>query len=161
MTFGFIDIQKCKKISANNFLCLFLSFHYGFTKCFHIYIYIYIYIYIFFFFSLIYQKKFQLVKYYHSNLSTQLNSRLRIQLFSLFGWFFKNFPPKTYCILKMFLLSAQNNIYVIMSSYVKGHAQKYLSLNFMSLVGFEASKICMFLWKIYCRIGFEIIFRQN
>ena len=125
------------------------------------FIYIYIYIYIYFFFSLIYQKKFQLVKYYHSNLSTQLNSRLRIQLFSLFGWFFKNFHPKTYCILKMFLLSAQNNIYVIMSSYVKGHAQKYLSLNFMSLVGFEASKICMFLWKIYCRIGFEIIFRQN
>ena len=30
------------------------------------------------------------------------------------------------------------------------------SLNFMYLVGFQASKICMSFWKIYCRASFEI-----
>ena len=47
----------------------------------------------------------------------------------------------------MFLLSAQNNFYVIMSWYVEGTCEKNSSLNFMSLVGFQASKICMFFGK--------------
>ena len=47
----------------------------------------------------------------------------------------------------MFLLSAQNNFYVIMSSYVEGHVKKNPSLNFLSLVGFQASKICKFFRK--------------
>ena len=55
-----------------------------------------------------------------------------------------NFALKTYCTLKMFLLCAQNNFYIKMSSYVEGHVQKNSSLNFMSLVGFQASKIWMF-----------------
>ena len=40
----------------------------------------------------------------------------------------------------MFLLRAQNDFYVIRSSYVEGYVQKNSSL---SLVGFQASKI----WK--------------
>ena len=41
-------------------------------------------------------------------------------------------------------LSAQNNSYIILSSYVEGHVQKNSTLNFMSLVGFQASKIWTF-----------------
>ena len=50
----------------------------------------------------------------------------------------------------MFLLSAHNNCYIILSSYVERHLQKNSSLNFMPLVGFQASKIWIFFWKIYC-----------
>ena len=46
-------------------------------------------------------------------------------------------------ILKMFLISAQNKFYVIMSSYVEKHVKKNSSLNFMSLVGFQASQTCI------------------
>ena len=38
---------------------------------------------------------------------------------------------------------------------------KNSSLNFMSLVGFQASKIWMFFWKIYHGASLEIIFRQK
>ena len=41
----------------------------------------------------------------------------------------------------MFLLSAQNNFYIILSSYVEGREQINSSQNFMSLVGFQASNI--------------------
>ena len=51
----------------------------------------------------------------------------------------------------MFLLSAQNNFYIVLSSYVQGHVKKYSGLNFMSSVDFHASKIWMSFWKI----GFE------
>ena len=44
----------------------------------------------------------------------------------------------------MFLLSAQNNFYIILSSYVQRHVHNNSSLNFMSAVGFQASKIWMF-----------------
>ena len=37
---------------------------------------------------------------------------------------FLNFALKTYCTLKMFLLNAQNNFYVTMSSYEGGHVKK-------------------------------------
>ena len=43
----------------------------------------------------------------------------------------------------MFLLSVQNNFF-IMSSYVEEHVKKNSSLNFMSSIGFQASKICMY-----------------
>ena len=48
---------------------------------------------------------------------------------------------KTYGTLKMFLLSAQNNFYVILSSYVDRRASERKStLSFMSLVGFQFAK---------------------
>ena len=46
----------------------------------------------------------------------------------------------------MFLLSAQNKFY-IMSSYAENHVKKNSSLNYVSSVGFQASKICMFFGK--------------
>ena len=61
--------------------------------------------------------------------------------------FFKNFALKTYCNLKMFLLSAQNNFYVTLSSYEEEQVKKSSSLNLMSSVGFQASKIWVFFWK--------------
>ena len=48
----------------------------------------------------------------------------------------------------MFLLSAQNNFYIILSSRVC--AKKYSSLNFMSSVGFHVIKIWVFFWKNFC-----------
>ena len=68
--------------------------------------------------------------------------------FSTDFFFFLNFVLKTYGTLKMFLLSAQKIFYIILSSYVEGHVQKNSSLNFMSPVGFQASKIWNFLRKI-------------
>ena len=48
----------------------------------------------------------------------------------------------------MFLLSAQNNFYIILSSRVC--AKKNSSLNFMSSVGFHVIKIWVFFWKKFC-----------
>ena len=56
----------------------------------------------------------------------------RASFFSFFGWFFFSFAHKTYGTLKMFLLSTQNNFYIILSSYIEEHVQKNSSLNFMS-----------------------------
>ena len=58
----------------------------------------------------------------------------------------------------MFLSTAENKFYLIMSSYVEEHVKKNSSLNFMSLVGFQASKTCIFLENFEI---FEIIFRQK
>ena len=44
----------------------------------------------------------------------------------------------------MFLLGAENTM---SSSYVEGHVKKHSSPNFMSLVGFQASKIWMLFGK--------------
>ena len=55
----------------------------------------------------------------------------------------------------MFLWSAQKNSHIILSSYVDGHVQKNSSMNFMSSIGFQTSKIWMFLffvelvWKLF------------
>ena len=50
--------------------------------------------------------------------------------------------------MTMFLLSNQNNFYLIMSSYVEGYVKKNISLNFMSLAGFQAFKIDMIFGKL-------------
>ena len=60
----------------------------------------------------------------------------------------------------MLLLSAQNSFYIILSSYLEGHVQKNSSLNFMSLVGFQASKMWMFFWKFTCGGTLEIFQTQ-
>ena len=44
----------------------------------------------------------------------------------------------------MFLLSVQKNFYIILSLYVEWYVKKNSSLNFMSLVGFQASYIGKF-----------------
>ena len=87
----------------------------------------------------------QIVKYFFSRISTSRNNNT--QKLVEFGFlaflpdFFLYFALKYYGTLKIFLLSAQNNAYVILSSYVEGHVRKKSSLNFMSPVGFQASKI--------------------
>ena len=107
------------------------------------------------FFPISYLEKLQPGKYQLSRISTSRNinsKNCKIQFFSLFGWFFKNFALKIYGVLKMFLLSAQNNFYIVSSSYVEGHVKKKSSLNFMSLVGFQAPKFWMFFWKIFVEL---------
>ena len=69
--------------------------------------------------------------------------------FFSFFFFFK-FCLKTYSTLKMFVLSAQNNFYYCIEFICRKTHEKNSSLNFMSSVGFQASKIWMFsFWKIY------------
>ena len=139
---------KTPKIKPTIFL--FLSCHYGFTNYFEI---------LNFLFLISCQEEFQPVKYYLSRISTSKiwsSKNCKIQFFSLFDWFFKNFAFETYGILKMFLFSAQNNFYITLSSYVEGHMKKSSNLSFMSLVCFQASKVWMFFWK-----NFEITFRQK
>ena len=64
--------------------------------------------------------------------------------------------------MKMFLLSAQKNFYIILSSYVQDYVNKNSSLNFMSSFGFHSNLQNLDgFWKIYCRASFEIIFRQR
>ena len=100
-----------------------------------------------------------LTSHYGFTKCCEIIENCKIQFCSLFGWLFKNFALKTYDTLKMFLLSAQNNFSIMLYSYV--HVQKNSSLNFLSLVGFQASKIWMFFWKISCKASLEIIFRQK
>ena len=49
----------------------------------------------------------------------------------------------------MFLLSAQNNFDTILRLFVEGYVKSKSSLNFMYLVGFQASKIVELVWKSF------------
>ena len=131
-----------QKHSAINFFCVFWSCHYELTNHFDISIFI---------FSNI-PGGVQLVKYYLSMISTSRNVTLKKSqnsVFQLFWLIFSLFALKTYCTMKMFLLSDKNNFSIILSSYVEEHVQKNSSLNFTSLVGFWASKI----WMLFGKIG--------
>ena len=93
-----------------------------------------------------YQEQLQPGKYCLSRISTSRIIKLKkwkIQFFSLFAVYFHFFifVFKTYASLKRFLLSAEINFYIY----------------FMSLVGFQVSKIWKFFWKIYCVASFKII----
>ena len=61
----------------------------------------------------------------------------------------------------MFRLSAQSNFHIILISYVEDYVEKNSSQNFMILVGFQASKMWKFFWKIYFEASFQIIFRKK
>ena len=61
----------------------------------------------------------------------------------------------------MFLLNAQNNFYIILSSYVEGHVQKNSSLNFMSAVGFQASEIWIFFGKFTAELVWKLFSGRN
>ena len=101
--FGLVGIQKGKKFLPTFFFFFaFLSCQNGFTNYLDILIFL---------FLISYQEKFQAVKY-PSKISTSRNIKLkncRIQFIGLFGWFFLNFAPKTFCTLKMFLLKGPHN----------------------------------------------------
>ena len=150
MSFGVIGIQKCKRISADNFFL-----RYGFMNCIEI---------LDFVFSNIITRGVStceiltfLDQYFHKYKGQNI---VKFSFLAFLVYSF-NFALKIYGTLKMFLLSAQNNFYIILSSYVEGHVQKDSSLNFMSSVGFQASKMWMIFWKIYCKASLEIIFRQK
>ena len=61
----------------------------------------------------------------------------------------------------MFLLSAQDNFYIRLSTYVEGHVKKKSSLNFMSSVGFQASKMWTFLWKFIVELVWKSFLGRN
>ena len=61
----------------------------------------------------------------------------------------------------MFLLSAQNNFCIILSSFVEGYVKKNSSLNFMSLVGFQASKSGSFFGKCYVELVWKSFSGRN
>ena len=70
---------------------------------------------------------------------------------------FLNFLLKTCGTLKMFLLSAQNNLYIKLSSYVKD----YVKSEFHVSSWFPCLQNLDIIWKTYCRASFEIIFRRK
>ena len=53
----------------------------------------------------------------------------------------------------MFLLSTPNNFYIVFSSYVEEYVKKNSSLDFMSLVGLQTSKLC----KLFRKFTMEIV----
>ena len=71
--------------------------------------------------------------------------------------FFFNFVLKTCGTLNMFLLSAQNNLYIKLSSYVKG----YVKSEFHVSSWFPCLQNLDIFWKTYCRASLEIIFRRK
>ena len=117
---------------------MFLSHHYRFTYYFEI---------LHSLFLILNQEEFQPVKHYLSRINTSRNAKLEKLWNSILGQFLLisfNFAHKTYRTLKMLLLNAHSNFYVILSSYVERHMRKVSSLNFMSFIGFEALKIWTF-----------------
>ena len=61
----------------------------------------------------------------------------------------------------MFLLHAQNNLYIILSSLSTRLCKKNSTLNFMSSVGFRASKIWMFFGKFAVELVWKSISGKN
>ena len=141
--------QECKKKKKKKklppFFFFVLSYHYEFTNNFAI---------LNFAFSNIIPKRVP------TRLVLSFQDQHKIQFLSLSCYFFLIFAFKTYVSLKRFLLSAQDSFYIILSSYVEGHAKKS-SLNLMSLFGFQASKFWKFFWKIYLVASFKIICQQK
>ena len=153
--FGVKGIQKCKKFSAEFFL--FLSCCHGFMNCFEI---------LNFVFSNIIPRgvsPYKILTFqgqYFQKYKAQ--NIVKFIFLAFLAVFFFNFALKTYDTLKMLLLSTQNNFYNILSKFMCRRAcAKNSILIFMSLVGFQASKIWMLFWKIYCEASLEIIFRQK
>ena len=108
-------------------------------------------------------EKFQPVKYYLSRTSTSRKIKLKNCKLSFLVFSFNfilNFSFKTYGTLKRFQLSTYTNFCILLSSCAEQPVEKNSSLNFMSLVGFQVSKICMSFWKIYCVVRVKIIFWQ-
>ena len=56
----------------------------------------------------------------------------------------------------MFLLSVQNNFYTILRLFVEGYVKSKSSLNFMYLVGFQASKI----WMLFGKFAVELVWKS-
>ena len=97
----------------------FLSCHYGFANCFEI---------LNFVFSNIITRGVSTCKILtFQDQCFQKYKAQKIVKFSFLAFladFFKNFAPKTYGTLKIFLLSAQNNFYITLGLYVEGHVKK-------------------------------------
>ena len=137
MGFGVIDIQK-RQTFLPKFFFSFLICHYGFTNCFKI---------LNFVFSNIIPRGVSTCKIL--TFQDQYFQKYKAQKIVKFSFLAfstdKNFALKTCGTLKMILLIAQSNFCVTLSSYVEGHVKKKSSLNFMSLVGFQAPKSGFFL----------------
>ena len=61
----------------------------------------------------------------------------------------------------MFLLSAQNNFYFILSSYVEEYVKKKLKSEFHVFDWFHGLQILEVFLEIYCGASLETIFRQK
>ena len=157
-----------QNISANKFFCccccfvwLVVFFFFAFLSCNHdLLINLILQI---FFLLLSYKQELQAVKYYLSRISTSSIIKLKkLQnlVFQPFLLIYLNLALKIYCFLKVFLLRAQclKHFLYYIEFLCRTSCEKNSSLNFMSLIGFQASKIQMFLQKSYCDASFKIIF---
>ena len=61
----------------------------------------------------------------------------------------------------MYLLSAQSDFYIILSSYVESHVKKNSSVNFMSSVGFRPPKSECFFGKFTAEQVFKSFSGRN
>ena len=133
-----------------------MSHHYGFTNCFEISNFV---------FSNVIPGGISICKvltfqdWYSHKYKAQKIVKFSFVVF--LDDFFFNFALKTYGTLKMFVLCAYNNFYIILSSYLKEHVQKNSSLNFMPPVGFQASEIWMFFWKFTAELVWKSFSGRN
>ena len=72
-----------------------------------------------------------------------------------------DFALKTYCTLKLFLLSAQNNFHFSLSSYVEGYVKKEFKSAFCVFGWLPGLQNLDIFWNLYYESIFEIIFRQK
>ena len=64
-------------------------------------------------------------------LSSSRNVEFIFLAFPIYFFFFLIFAFKTYASLKRFLLNGQNNVYIILSSYVEGYVKKIKSESYV------------------------------
>ena len=108
-----------------------------------------------------YQEQFQPVKYCVSRISTSRTIKLKnckIQFFSrscLFSFFY--FCLQNLCLSEKVPIKCPRQFLYYIEFICRRACEKKSSLNFMSLVGFQVSKIWNFFWKIYCVASFKII----
>ena len=98
-----------------------------------------------------------------SRVSTSRNIKLKNCkiLFLTFSVDFLKFSPLNLWYFEDVSIKYPKQFLYYIDFICKRHVKKNSSLNFMSSVGFQAPKIWMLFWKIYCGANFEVIFRQE
>ena len=100
-------------------------------------------------------------KYCLSRISTSRIIKLKkckLQFFSLSCLFsFFDFCLQYLCYSEKVPIKCPRQFLYYTRFICRRACEKKYSLNFMSLVGFQVSKIWKFFWKIYCVVSFKII----
>ena len=144
--------SKMQKILPTVFL--FLSRHYGFTNYIELSN---------MFFLILYQEEFQPIKYLLSRIT---NTSRNIKQKNKFSFLTFSTDFLWFCLQKLWnfegvVIKCPKQFLRYIELICSGSCKKNSSVNFVSLVGFQTSKLWMIFWKTYCGASFEIIFRQK